>query len=540
MASEPVSDLFPDLVLVIRRDGRMLSCGGGHGVPELRREVDAGHTPEPAWSEKTAALVRQLVRRTIAQRASEEGAFTERGRRYEVRVTAQGPDRAVAIIRAALEGLPEEPAVASRDRPRPELDRRGFLRRFKESMAMAALRERSLAVAVMYVDGISDIAQVIGTRIAEQIMSIAVRRLSAQASEASGSAPPWYLGQLGENVLAMVIESADRGAIERCVANVCASLRQPIKVGDAEFRLTPFAGVGVLGLDASSPRSLLDHARAASAEARRAASETIHFFSDTTKLRSLARLDMARELREAISNRDIRFRYVGRHDLLTGRLVTSVGYLRWQHPLRGEIRPSEFLRVAESTGLGVALSRGALESLCDDFLVMKDGLDADVRISFGALRDHIFHEQFHSDVQRFCREGRLPPERLELRVPEKAFVARDASVFAPFHKLGMHLVVDEVGRGPGSLIALARAPVWGIQLDRTWTTAVRKDDVARKVCRATARIASSLEIAAIATGVDDAAQRDALLEMGYRYGSGDLYNARLSNISQPATAADAS
>jgi hypothetical protein len=54
------------------------------------------------------------------------------------------------------------------------------------------------------------------------------------------------------------------------------------------------------------------------------------------RLRSLARLDVARELREAIANREIRLRYIGRHDLVTGRLAAQVGYLRWIHPLRGE------------------------------------------------------------------------------------------------------------------------------------------------------------------------------------------------------------
>ena len=97
---------------------------------------------------------------------------------------------------------------------------------------------------------------------------------------------------------------------------------------------------------------LLDHARAAAAEARRAASRDVFFFSDTLQLRSLARIDIARELREAIANRAIRLRYMGRHELATGRRVAWVGYVRWLHPLRGEIRPSEFLRVAQTTGLG--------------------------------------------------------------------------------------------------------------------------------------------------------------------------------------------
>ncbi|HEV7716707.1 MAG TPA: GGDEF domain-containing phosphodiesterase, partial [Steroidobacteraceae bacterium] len=506
---------------------------GGSSVPDLRPAASAsGEGFEAAWSESTAALIKQLLRRSIAHRTTVEARFQERERDYEIRVTAQGPERGVAIVRAVLRGSPDDAVDATGERPRPELDRRGFLRRFKESMSVAALREKSLAIAVLFIDGIPDIAQIIAARVSEQIMSVAILRLSAQASEDAVRQPTWYLGQLGEGVLAVVMNTSDRDAIGTCVSRVCASLREPIAVGDSEFRLTPYAGVGVLGLDASSPKALLDHARAAAAEARRAASNAVFFYSDTIQLRSLERLDLARELREAIANRDIRFRYVGRHDLRTGRLVAWMGYLRWEHPLRGEIRPSEFLRIAESTGLAVALSRAALKSLCEDYATLSGQWDPDVRISFGALRDHIFHEDFLADMEHVLAEAAIPAERLELRIAEKAFVARSPGDFNSLQKRAVQIVVDEAGRGMGSLSSLARAPLWGLQLDRSWITGLRTDEVARKVCRACVSIATALGLTAIATGVDDQAQRDALLEMGYRYGSGDLYLPRQSNITE--------
>ena len=126
------------------------------------------------------------------------------------------------------------------------------------------------------------------------------------------------------------------------------------------------------------------------------------------KLRSLAQLDLARELREAIANGDIGLRYVGRHDLATGRLVAWVGYLRWMHPIRGEVRPAEFLRVAESTGLAAALSRAVLSCLQRDFTALAPQWDADVRISFGALRHHILHDDFAADIAQFLAEGAVP------------------------------------------------------------------------------------------------------------------------------------
>lgn len=519
-------ELLPDLVFLMRRDGSILAHAGGHGVPALRLSDSRGEAP---WSEATSTLMKQLVRRSIAQRGPAEARFQEGGRDYDIRVTAQGPDRAVCSIRAVLADLREPSHEATGAHPRPEVDRRGFLRRLRESMSVAALREQPLAVAVLYIDGIPDIAQVIGGSVSEQVTSAAIQRLAALADR--GGPVKWYLGQLAENILALVLDTADRDLIDVCVTQVCTSLRDPIEAGTTEFKLTPYAGVGILGMDAASPKVLLEHARTAATEARRAAANRVFFYSDTLQLKSLARLDMARELREAIENRDIRFRYIGRHDLVTGRLVGWVGYLRWQHPLRGEIPPAEFLRVAGSTGLGVTLSRAALQSLSEDHATLLADAEPDVRISFGALRDHVFHESFLADMERLLAEGALPApaHRLELRISEKTFVTRDPGDFHALRKRDVQLVVDEAGRGMSSLATLARAPIWGLQLDRAWVSAMRNDPVAFKVCSATVNMALALGITPIATGVDSSEQRAALLELGCRYGSGDLF-APASNI----------
>jgi EAL domain-containing protein (putative c-di-GMP-specific phosphodiesterase class I) len=214
-------------------------------------------------------------------------------------------------------------------------------------------------------------------------------------------------------------------------------------------------------------------------------------------------------------------------------LVAWVGYLRWIHPIRGEVRPMEFLRVAETTGLAAALSRAVLKCLQEDFTVLASQSDGDVRISFGALKHHILHGDFVADVAALLSAGVVPAKRLELRVSEKTFITRDVAALRKLGQLGVQLVVDEVGRGLGSLDALARAPIWGLQLDRAWVTAARTDEVALKVCRAGISVASALGVTSIATGVDDAQQREALLTLGCRYGSGDLYQDAIPDIMKP-------
>lgn len=518
MPSAELLDTLPDLVLLLKRDGTIVAHAGGRAVAELGAARAGAFVP--GWSEPTAELVRRLARKAIADRAPADARFDERDGRYEMRVTPQGPDRAVCVIRPVLAAAGGEALEQTGEHRRLQLDRRGFLRRFKESISLAALRERPLAVGVLYIEEIGDIAQIMATRLSEQIMSTALARLQPRGDEP----PSWYLGQLGENLLAIVVEDSERDVVEARVAAVAASLREPIKIGDAEFRLTPYAGVSILGVDASGPRVLLDHARAAAAEARRAASRDVFFFSDTVELKSLARIDIARELHEAIASRAIRLRYVARHDLRTGRRVAWVGYARWLHPLRGEIRPAEFLRVAQATGLATSLSRSLVAQLPEDFAELASCSEPDdVRISLGALRDHVLHEDFAADVHELLAARGIPAERLELRIAEKVFVARDWVDLRPLRRKGVQFVVDEVARGVSSLPSLARAPLYGLQLDRAWVEALGADVVARNVCRAGIAMAAALALTPIATGVDDAAQRDALLELGCRYGLGDLY-----------------
>jgi len=531
MSADALLESLPDLVIALRRDGTLVAHSGGQGVPALRPPAEAlGKSLESFWPESVATLVRQLARKAIASRVPVETQLSDRGRDYEARATAQGPDKALVVIRALLPETRAGSIDATGEHRQSQLDRRGFLRRFKESLSVAALREKPLAVAVIHVGGLSGVAQVIAPRVSDQIMSAALQRLPAQMGHAQGSPVTWYLGQLSEALLAIVFETADRDAIEACTSEICRSLREPVSVGDAGFHLTPAAGVAILGPDASTPKLLLEHARFAANEARRSGSSQVQFFTDTLSLRALARLDIARELREAIDNREIGLRYAGRHDLATGRLVAWVGYLRWSHPLRKEVRPVDFLRVAESTGLATALSRAILARVQEDFATLSAQSGPDVRISFGPLRHHILNEDFVGDIQRLLAGGALPAERVELRISEKTLTAREAGDFKVLQRLGVRVVVDEVGRGLGSLNWLARAPLWGLQLDRAWTAAVQTDAIAMKVCRAGVAVAEALGLTPIATGVDDESQREALVKVGCPYGSGDLFASSARDI----------
>lgn len=512
---------LPELILLIRRDGTVLSVTGGRGIPALRvLGAWDGEVFAPAWPETVTALIAQLARRAIADRGASEARFDLAGECFEIRVNAVGQDRCICVVRAAAATTPVDRRVAENSRTDP--DRRGFLRRLKEAVSSARLRERPLAVAVIQIDDVTELGRVIAPRVSEQIVSSALQNVLLLGAERPPDEPEWDLGQLKENQLALWIDSAERERIEACVGRLCARLREPVTIGATQFQLALHAGVAILGLDATSPQVLVDHACVAAGEARRAASSRAFFFSDTLKMKSLARLDIAREILSAIEAGHFRLRYRYRHDLATGERTAWVGYVGWAHPLRGAIPPSEFLPVAQSMGLATALSRSVLRTLHEDFSLLA-GEDASIRLSFGALRAHALDERFLPDVRQAILDAALPAERLEIRLAESAVVSRDPVEFMPLRDLGVRIVADEMGRELVPLPRLAGAPLWGLQIDRAWGSQLPGDQLAQRVCASVVGIARGLGFTPLASGVDTPAHRDALLKMGCAQGTGDLY-----------------
>jgi predicted signal transduction protein with EAL and GGDEF domain len=463
-SSDSLIDALPDLIVQLRRDGFVVRQAGGRLLSELRSGSPGAPPSDTQWPPAMRALMGQLTRRAIAARGTAEGIIANAGRRYEIPVTAQSPDRAMGMIRA-LSGHSTHGDGADDGHG----DRRRFWQRLTESISMATLGERSMALAVIHLDGIAEISQIMDTNVSNQLIGAAIRRLWPTDGLAKESAN-WYVGQIGDDELAVVFDHADRDAIERSIGLICQSLSTRLDFGDSSFHLKAYAGVAILGQGAGSQKALLESARTATTEARRSEATAAHFYSDTLKLRALTRLDVARELSDALANRDIKLRYRARHDLKSGRLVALVGYMRWHHPIRGDIAPAQFLGAAAATGLAAALSRSLWQHLREDALAILPQVGEDVRISFGALRHHVLDGTLISDVENALNERCIDPSRLELRISERIHATRDTAEWRGIADRGVRFVIDEVGRKLSSIERLAKAPIWGLQLDRASTS----------------------------------------------------------------------
>ena len=529
-------DGLPDLVLVVRRDGTLLSHVGGQSVAALVPNGDAeGRQVAQWWPPDAAALLMQLCRKAIASRLFAESWFTLGELRLEIRATPLGADRLVCVIRPAVVREHDDETVSgsvpdsTAHETSPHLDRRRFMPQLHEALALASLKERSAALLVFELCGIDDISG-IDARLAKTMMKRIVMRL--RSSSFLPGAAGTDVGALGDSHLAVLLNTGDRVEIDEFASRLRASVQETVRVGSEDLQVDCFAGVSLLGRDATTAKELLNQAKIAAGEARRAAATRAYFFSDTMRLRPIARLDIARELQAAVRGQGLSMRYLGRHDLETGVLDALVGYVAWRHPMRGEVPPKEFLGVAAATGGTLSLSREMLRMFGCDVKRMISETAVTARFSFGPLRHHLLHEDFITDIEQFLDKGGISAERMEVRVDERSFAAIAPRIFESLHALKVRVTVDEVGRSLGSFTKLAGLPLWGMQLDRTFVEDLSSSVFASRLCRAGISVADALGLASIATGVDDETTRRLLREAGCRYGCGDIYGgARLAEIS---------
>lgn len=532
MSDDSLIEAMPDFVAFLGRDGVVLRhLGGRHlGIRSTDQPL-AGRRPEEIWDDETGGKIRQLVRRALANRGSEALNFSQHGRSFEARISAHGRERVVCVIResstTAVEGEREGVRGGA-------VERRAFFGLLANEIADATLRERRLALCVVHVDGVNDIGGIIDYSVGQQVMDSLLARLDMPGTD-RGDAATWRAARIGEGVIGLIVRDFDeRSALRDLAGNFAQRLRQPVAVGDANFSIKPAIGIAVLGDDASQAKPLLDHAQTAMLEARRSEDGGVHFYSDTLKLRSLARLDFQRELRDAISSDAFALRYAARCELADGGLATVAAYLRWPSELRHDIKPSEFLPVAESTGLALDLSRWALRRLRRDAPTLRQLGGSDLRISFGALRQHFASEALLDDIREWIGSGEIKPAQLELRLSERvlAGISSPGRVLRPFADMGVRLVVDEFGRGVNSLTRLARMPLWGLQLDRGLAVAARDDAVAARAAGAALAIATALGLTSIVSGIDTEDDLQHWRGRGASQGLGDQFSAMLRTVEQ--------
>jgi EAL domain-containing protein (putative c-di-GMP-specific phosphodiesterase class I) len=310
-----------------------------------------------------------------------------------------------------------------------------------------------------------------------------------------------------------------------------AVLSEPLLVDDYEIVLSASIGIAGYPLDGLDAATLVANADAAMYAAKTEERNTLRFYTPMMHANTSRRLLLATELRQALVREEFRLVYQPSIEMRTGRIVAVEALVRWQHPDRGEVLPSEFIPVAESLGLIRRIDEWVMQTACAQIEAWDLAGMPPVRVAVNVSARGFGHAAFVDGVSRAMQQRRVPPGRLMLEITESAMLRMGDDTertMRALHALGLEVAIDDFGTGYSSMAYLKLPAVASLKIDRSFVSGLPEstDDVA--IIEAMLAMSRSLGLKTIAEGIETEAQHEFLLRAGCSEGQGYLYSYPLA------------
>ncbi len=525
---EAIARSLPDLALIVRRDGVILSCVGGHAVRGLNasEEEIPGRSISSLWPESMAAHVLQTVRRILKTRKPAQQRYQDGDVKLEMRFQVQGFDRVLVVCRDLGEGATSNDSGLYEKSGSLMLPHRdAFEKSLRMALDMAALREDTVGVVLIHVGGFATYQRVFDSALANRLVEAAAKVVTESLPEARSNLP--RLARVSDDVIGVVLtDIRSRADADVAIESIIKALKHPVDIEGQIFQLAPQAGVTLSGADGDRAAELVERALTSlDAGRRQGAERAITYYSDTLRLASLTRLDWQQELTRAIQNDELELHYQPRLLLATREIVAVEAFLRWPHKIRGLVPTSEFLPIAELSGLSVQLGRWVLRRACRDLAVLAERGYPQLRVSVNVARQYLSAESIAEDVTSAAREAGIEPSLLDLEITEQ-MLSTGRNGLAALHQLrgqGVRVLIDDFGTGYVSLGRLRNSPLDGIMIDRSFVEEVGHDHEARAVCRAAIALGLAFGLRIVAEGIETEAQAQFLVAEQCHEGQGHLF-----------------
>jgi diguanylate cyclase (GGDEF)-like protein/PAS domain S-box-containing protein len=319
----------------------------------------------------------------------------------------------------------------------------------------------------------------------------------------------------------------DPGALARRMID---SFGQPFEANREEVHTSASIGITMFPADGQTADRLLKNAELAMYRAKSNGRNGSCFFAPQMNLVARRTGLLERELRQAFVADQFTVHYQPQRDLRTGRIVAVEALLRWRHPRRGMVRPTEFIGLAEDIGLIGPLTERVLERACRQHqLWQRAGMTA-LRLSVNLSPVQFREGGVVQLIERTLAETGFDPQHLEIELTEGVMLeCSDASMTSlrRLRKCGIGFSLDDFGTGYSSLAYVKRLPVQRLKIDQSFVHRLGLDGQDEAIVRAVIDLGHSLELKVTAEGVESVDQLRRLQELGCDEAQGDLISPPL-------------
>ncbi len=349
----------------------------------------------------------------------------------------------------------------------------------------------------------------------------------------------------GDEFLVLLKDLRNPGDARKVAERLLIELAPAYSILGHEVHSTASIGIVTSDQCLESADALVRNADVAMFEAKRAGRACSVVFNEAMHVRLARHATIENALRKAIGANQLQLLYQPIVDLETGEAVSVEALLRWHHPVLGTVSPSEFVAVAEESGLITVLGQWVLHEACRMLAEWRarDPAGAPKSVSVNVSRAELaLGRRLLDRIRETLQSTGLPPQCLQLEVTERE-VMRDAeaslALMHDLRSLGVRLAMDDFGTGTSSLGCLRDYPFDVIKIDRSFLKDIASSPDVLAVIHATITLVENLGMGSVAEGVEDATQVAALQSLGCRYAQGYYFSRPVTAEQLPGSMARA-
>jgi len=376
--------------------------------------------------------------------------------------------------------------------------------RLNRAVEEAERNERLVAVLFIDLDRFKVINDTLGHDTGDELLKVVAARLSAAVRP--GDTVSRYGGDEFVIVLANVAHIDD---VTRVVDKVLGQLGPGIRVGGRELFVTPSVGITLYPLDDQKGEALLRNADTAMFLAKEMGGNCYQFFTAELNERAQRRLALETSLRYALERNELVLHFQPQVDMKSGVITGAEALARWQHPEWGLVSPTEFIPLAEETGLILPIGEWVLAEACRHARLWHDEGHTSLHIAVNLSGRQLTQPRLPEIVERTLAEHGDGKVRLELEITESLLMhdlEQTADTLKALADLGVTISMDDFGTGYSSLSYLKRLPIDALKIDQSFVRDIISDPNDAAIVQAIIAMAHSLGIKVMAEGVETADQ----------------------------------
>ncbi|HEV8188352.1 MAG TPA: EAL domain-containing protein [Pyrinomonadaceae bacterium] len=375
-----------------------------------------------------------------------------------------------------------------------------FKDRLKQAIALSRRSDQMQAVLLLNLDRFKTINDSLGYTAGDRLLQSVAQRLSSCVRESD------TVARFGGDEFAVLLTQIPRAQDAANVASAIKSaLDQAFLFEDQEIFVSSSIGISLYPHDGRDTGGLLKNAGAALDRAKSLGGNVYQFYTAGGTTRALKQLVLENNLRPGLERAEFFVQYQPQVDIRGFHLVGMEALVRWQHPSLGLLYPSEFVPLAEESGLIIALGDWVMRTACAQNKAWQDAGLTPLRLSVNFSARQFQQATFMDDVAHILKETNLDPRWLELELTESSIMKEPEVAIEKLHELklmGIKVAIDDFGTGYSSLNYLKRFPIDTLKIDKTFVSDVCKDPHDTAIVRAIINLGHALDLTVIAEGVE--------------------------------------